>query len=73
MIAVETHMIPTEFGLLPTLIVLLAGGGLFLRIVGKEKHRREKWLQFRLENKIKELKEKQQQAKEEEDRIITVR
>ncbi len=68
----ETLMIPPELGPLPTLIALIAGGSLFLRIVAKEKHRREKWLQFRLETKIKELKDKQQQAKDDEDRVITV-
>ncbi len=46
----------------PTLFMLLVMAGgvcVFLRLVAKEKHRREKWLQYRLDKKIKELQEKQ--------------
>ena len=45
-----------ELHILLTLAVLLAGGGMFLRLVAKEKHRREKWLLFRHQEKIKKLK-----------------
>ncbi len=41
------------------LMVLVGGVAVFLRLVAKEKHRREKWLQYRLDKKIKELQEKQ--------------
>jgi len=41
------------------LLVLAGGVCVFLRLVAKEKHRREKWLQYRLDKKIKELQEKQ--------------
>ena len=48
-----------ELNILFTLAVLLAGGGMFLRLVAKEKHRREKWLQFRVQEKVKQLKARQ--------------
>ena len=38
---------------------MAAGCGAFLRLIGKEKHRREKHLQLRLEEALKELKDKQ--------------
>ncbi|HSW47384.1 MAG TPA: hypothetical protein VLM89_17610 [Phycisphaerae bacterium] len=43
-----------------TLLAMALGSGVFLRLVGKEKHRREKWLQFRLEEEIKKLKNKKE-------------
>ena len=62
----------TETGLFFTLLVLMLGAGLFLRIVAKEKERREKWLVFRQETRIKELKQKQRQAQAEEEKVIVV-
>lgn len=55
-----------------TVFILLLGSGLFLRLVAKEKHRREKYLLLRLHEKAEELK-KEAEAKaggesgEEED------
>jgi len=40
-------------------LVIVAGCGAFLRLVGKEKRRREKYLQLRLEEVLKDLKDKQ--------------
>ncbi len=37
-----------DFQYLVTGLIVLAGAGLFVRIVAKEKHRREKHLQWRL-------------------------
>ena len=34
--------------------LVLAGGFAYLYIVANEKHRRERWLAFRLENKLKQ-------------------
>lgn len=44
--------------LITTGLILAAGCGLFLRLVAKEKHRREKHLQMRLEEKIQEQEER---------------
>ncbi len=44
---------PMPTDLLMPAIVSLAGGAIFLRIVAKEKHRREKYLTMRLEEHIK--------------------
>jgi len=60
-----------EINILLTLAVLMAGGGLYLRLVAKEKRRREKWLQFRLEEKVKQLKT--QRADFRKDKVIIVR
>ena len=49
-------MIPPEFETLLTVLILAGAAGIFLRLVGKEKHRRETWLQLRLNEKIEELK-----------------
>jgi hypothetical protein len=68
----EDPMPLAETDLLLTAFALLAGAGLYLRIIAKEKHRREKWLQFRQETRIKELKQKQQQAREEEEKVTVV-
>jgi hypothetical protein len=65
-------MAVTETDLLFTLFVLALGAGLFLRIVAKEKERREKWLLFRQETRIKELKQKQRQAQADEEKVIVV-
>lgn len=62
----------TDTELLLALLVLAGGAGIFLRIVAKEKLRREKWLLFRQEMKVKELKEKRQKAEEEESKVIVV-
>jgi len=36
-------------------LILAAGTGMFLRLVAKEKHRRERHLELRLQEKVKEL------------------
>lgn len=66
-------MPPPDYQTLLMVFIALLGGGIFLRIVAKEKHRREKWLQFRLEEKLKELRAKQTPAVdgEESDEPIT--
>ena len=46
-----------EMHLLVNGLVLVVGCGVFLRLVAKEKHRREKYLQLRLEEMVKEIKE----------------
>ncbi|MEP0843987.1 MAG: hypothetical protein HRF43_14890 [Phycisphaerae bacterium] len=46
----------------PTLI-LLVGTGIFLRLLAKEKHRREKHLQYRLEEHVRKLREEQEKAR----------
>lgn len=46
-------------------ICLVLGMGIFLHVVAKEKHRRERWLTLRLEEKIKELKQRQVNQEEE--------
>ena len=65
--------------LMTTLLVMFVGSGVFLRIVAKEKHRREKHLQLRLMEKAKELKEEEErkrglekaEGKKKEEGIIT--
>ena len=52
-------MPPPEFQTLLTALILAGGTGIFLRLVGKEKHRREKWLQHRLNEKIEKFKKSQ--------------
>ncbi len=37
-------------------ILMAAGGFAFLYLVANEKNRREKWLEFRLEEKLKEAR-----------------
>jgi hypothetical protein len=59
-------MPPPDYQTLLTALIAVSGAGLFLRIVAKEKRRREKWLQFRLEEKLKELKAKEAPPPEEE-------
>lgn len=46
--------------LLVHLLILITGCGAFLRLVGKEKHRREKYLQLRLEETLEELRKHQE-------------
>ena len=60
-----------ELNILLTLAVLMAGAGIFLRLVAKEKHRREKWLQFRLEEKIKKLRTQKDDL--QKDKVMIVR
>ena len=55
-----------EIQSLMTVLVLAGGAGIFLRLVGNEKHRREQWLRFRLEEKMKKL----QQANEAESENV---
>lgn len=52
-------MFGSDLQWLCTLFVLTLGAGGYLRIVGKEKRRREKWLQHRLDEKLRELKNEQ--------------
>jgi hypothetical protein len=42
-----------------TVLILLLGAGAFLRLVAKEKHRRERYLQFQLEERLRKQKEAQ--------------
>ena len=58
-------MPPPDYQTLLMVLIAVSGAGIFLRIVAKEKHRREKWLQFRLEEKLKELKAKETPPVEE--------
>ncbi len=46
-------------------VIMLVGAGVFLRLAGKEKHRREKYLKQRLEDKINELKKQAEQKAEQ--------
>ncbi len=62
----------TDTELLFALLVLAGGAGIFLRIVAKEKLRREKWLLFRQEMRVKELKDKQRKQAEEDEKVIVV-
>jgi hypothetical protein len=62
----------SDTDLLFTVLVLLFGAGTFLRIVAKEKIRREKWLLFRHEMRIKELKDKQRKEAAEDEKVIVV-
>lgn len=48
-----------------TILIVAAGGGLFLRLVAKEKRRRDKHLEFRLTVKMKELDEEAKRRAEE--------
>jgi hypothetical protein len=64
-------MTDSDLQILLAIAVLMAGGGMFLRLVAKEKHRREKWLQFRLEEKVKQLKK--QNADLQKDKIFIAR
>jgi len=61
-----------EFQTLLTALLLAGGVGVFLRIVGNEKNRREKWLQLRLEEKIKEIEMAQKKATEEDQEATLV-
>ena len=47
--------------LMVVIMAVLAGCGIFLRLVGKEKNRRERYLRQRLEDKILELKKQAEQ------------
>lgn len=57
-----------------TLLILAVGAGIFLRLVGREKHRRERHLQFRLEEQVRKLKEQQdleaEQARSNSDPLV---
>ena len=65
-------MPPPEFQTLLTALILAGGAGIFLRLVGKEKHRREKWLQLRFDEKIKELKEAHHQTDAQETTVTEI-
>lgn len=66
-------MVPNGLMLMPIdnphnlliMMTILMGTGVFLRLVGKEKHRREKYLKQRLEDKINELKKQAEQQAEQ--------
>lgn len=47
-----------------TLLIAITGCGLFLRLVAKEKHRRDRHLDYRLQEKIKEFEKQRQVAQE---------
>ena len=53
--------------MLLTLLIVACGSGLFLRLVAKEKHRREQHLELRLQEKIKELEEEECRRQVEEE------
>jgi len=53
--------------LLLVAMIILLGSGVFLRLVGKEKHRREKYLKQRFENTLNELK---QQAEQKAEQVV---
>lgn len=63
-------MHPIDPGILVLMALLTTGAMVFLRIVAKEKHRREKWLQLRLDEKIKELKKGQSSAETTDDTSV---
>jgi len=42
------------------LLVLAFGGGIFLRLVAREKHRREQHLKYRLYEEVEQLKKRQE-------------
>lgn len=48
----------------PPLITAALGAGVFIRLVAKEKHRREKYLQFRLEEQIRKINEEKELEKQ---------
>lgn len=49
--------------LIPPLLIALLGAGAFLRLVAKEKHRRERHLQFRLDEQIRIIEEEKELAR----------
>ncbi len=63
-------MPPPEFETLLTVLILAGAAGIFLRLVGKEKDRRETWLQLRFDEKIEELKKAPMQEGSEGSRHI---
>ena len=50
-----------------TLAVLACGSGIFLHLVAKEKHRREKHIELRLMKKVKELEKAERKKREEQE------
>ncbi len=53
--------------ILQTVVVLSLGVGIFLRLVAKEKHRRERHLQFRLEEQVRKIEARKERARMEMD------
>ncbi|GMU24413.1 MAG: hypothetical protein AMXMBFR13_44870 [Phycisphaerae bacterium] len=51
-------MVPDYLG---TLLIAAGGAAVFLRLVAKEKNRRERHLLYRLDEQIKKLKEEERQ------------
>lgn len=51
-----------DIGVLATVLILATGALAFLRLVAREKCRREKYLQFRLEEQLTRIEEERQQA-----------
>jgi len=49
------------------LFIVACGSGLFLRLVAKEKHRRERHIQQRFLEKVKELEEAARRNQEQEE------
>ena len=48
-------MLPVDGKTLLILLLVAFGAFMWLRVVGREKHRREKWLQWRIEEQIERL------------------
>lgn len=60
-------MPPQAGDALVMLTMIAVGCGIFLRIVAKEKHRRERYLMWRLEEKTRELEQAQQDKPAEQE------
>lgn len=63
-----------DWSVIQSMVILTTGAGLYLRLVTKEKQRREKHLQLRLDEQLRQLREEKerllaaQKAREEEDK-----
>jgi hypothetical protein len=51
--------------ILSVLLVVAIGAGIFLRLVAKEKHRRERHLQFRLEEQLHNIEERKERERKQ--------
>ena len=49
--------------IVPTLLTAAIGAGIFVRLVAKEKYRRERHLQFRLDEQVRKINEARDLAK----------
>lgn len=54
---IEWHNLAAAF-------VLITGLGMFLRVVGKELNRRERHLRLRLEEKLAEIKQREEESRQ---------